>query len=477
MSKTVAKRSPEMAKMIEASAKGRALMGGTEAMREAGELYLPRFSQETDDNYKARLKASTLFNGVRKTVKDMTGRVFDKPVEITDGPQQIIDMAENIDMQGRDLSVFASEVFKDGFTAGISYIMVDAPRRDGETTRGQAAAMGLRPSMTHLRVEDILGFKTKLYGNALDLSQLRIMETIKEDDPKDPFNQIDEKQVRVLDRIESGGVQVTIWRKGKDETWFVIDEYATEAEEITVISFYAQRTGFFTGEPVLEDLVDVNVSHWQSQSDQRNILHFARVPILFASGRDEDEPITISAGSAITSRNPDADMKWVEHSGKAIDAGRQDLKDLEFQMEALGLQLLINSVQKSATEAANDNVKETSTLAMMADSMKDALEQALQWMAFYTGLGDVSITLNVNKEFGTTMLTAQEVTAMLGMVNAGLLSKATFLEELKRRGFVRPDLDTDAEIDALDAAAVTLQGEALPLNNSALDSALGALNE
>jgi len=458
---TVAKQTDAMAAMVQASAKGRALMSGTAGMRKEGQAYLPKFKAEASDDYQARLHSSWLFNALRKTIKDMSGRVFDDAVEITEAPQQIIDMAEDIDMQGRDLSVFAAEVFKDAFVPGVSYIMVEAPRRDADTTRAQAAVQGLRPYLVHLRVEDVLGFQTGLFGNVLALSQLRIMESVTEPNPKDEFSQIEIAQVRVLDRMPNG-VQVRLYREDSKKHWALVDEYTTEAPEITVIPFYAQRTGFFTGEPVLEDLTDVNIAHWQSQSDQRNILHFARVPILFASGRGDDEPLTISAGTAVTSRDPAATLQWVEHSGKAIDSGRQDLKDLEFQMQTLGLQLLVARAQ-SATGAALDAVKETSTLAMMADSLKDALEQALQWMAFYAGLGDVSITINVNKEYGVTMMTPQEVMAMQKDVAMGYLTLETYFEERKRRGVLRPDLDTGAELDALASVAPALTGAPMGL--------------
>jgi len=197
---------------VQASAKGRALMSGTAGMRKEGQAYLPKFKAEASDDYQARLHSSWLFNALRKTIKDMSGRVFDDAVEITEAPQQIIDMAEDIDMQGRDLSVFAAEVFKDAFVPGVSYIMVEAPRRDADTTRAQAAVQGLRPYLVHLRVEDVLGFQTGLFGNVLALSQLRIMESVTEPNPKDEFSQLEISQVRVLDRMPNG-VQVRLYRE------------------------------------------------------------------------------------------------------------------------------------------------------------------------------------------------------------------------------------------------------------------------
>jgi hypothetical protein len=475
MSKTVDKQSDVMAEMVKAARKGRALMGGTDAMRKAGKLYLPKFGAEGDDDYQARLHSSFLFNGLRKTVKDMTGRVFAKPVEIVEASDRIKEMAMDINMQGQDLSAFAADLFRDAFIPGISYIMVDAPRRDGETTRAQATSQGLRPYMAHLRVEDILGFQTQMFNNVLALSMLRIMETVTENDPEDEFSQLNIPQVRVITRAD-GVVFVRIYRKNSRQDWQVVDEYTTNAEEITVIPFYAQRTGFFTAEPVLEDLADVNIAHFQSQSDQRHILHFARVPILFASGRGDDEPLVISASQAVTSLDPAGTLQWVEHSGAAINAGRQDLQDLAQQMQALGMQLLVSS-HETATGAMLDSTKETSTLSMMADNLKDSLEQALKYMAFYAGEPEQNITVDVNKDFGIIPLTAQEVQVMQNDVQLGLLSKTAYYAERKRRGFLRPDLDPEADMDRIEQEAPELTGEPLDLSGlSGVDSALAALN-
>tara|TARA_R110000744_G_scaffold149386_1_gene262500 strand:- start:879 stop:2315 length:1437 start_codon:yes stop_codon:yes gene_type:complete len=477
MSTTVAIRSSEIAAMVDASTKGRALMGRTKTMRAAGQTYLPKNDAESQTDYDTRLGQSWLFNGYRKAVLDMTGRVFSKPIEISDGPDQVIEWADNIDMAGRDLSVFLREVFKDGFQSGVSYIMVDAPMIEGTATRKQAADRGLRPFMSHLRVEDILGWKTKTYGNVLALSQLRIMESVTVQDPSDEFKQTEVPQVRVMDRLDAGGVLVRLYQKNDKGEWMlaVDGEYTTSAPEITVVPFYAERTGFMTGEPVLEDLADVNIAHWVSQSDQRNILHFFRVPILHITGRQDDSPMVIAAGTAISSTDPAAKLEWVKGDDKSINAGRQDLKDLETQMQVLGLQLIADKVH-SATGAAIDAVKETSQLSMMADSLKDTAEQALQWMALYGGLGEVSITVGVNKEFGLTMLTPEMVKTMQADVAAGILSRETYIEELKARGVLRSDLDTQEELDRIDAQEPSLTGEPLDLGGSGVDRAVAALN-
>jgi hypothetical protein len=454
MKSTVADYSHEAQEQIEAGAKARALMKGTDGMREAGKKYLPKFPAETEEAYQARLSQSWLFNGFRKTVRDMAGRVFAKPIEIVQADARLAEWSLNIDNAGNDLSTFSRRVFEAGLAEGITYIMADAPPRNGVVTVAQAEA--LRPYLVHIETKDVLGWKTAVVNGKPVLTQLRLMECVHEDKPDDEFAQVEVKQVRVLDRTEAG-VQVRIYRKMKDaggrEDWQLWSDPAfTGLSEITVVPFCANPDDFFSGRPLLDDLADANIAHWQSQSDQRQILHYARVPILFAAGRSQDDgPIEVSASTAVISSDPTAKLQWVEHSGQAIGVGRQDLKDLEFQMEAHGLQMLVaRPGGQSATGEALDAAKETSLLAMTADELKTSLEVALGWMAEYGGV-DETVEIAVNKEFGVNMMAAQDVTALLSAVNTGQMPTRVFVQELIRRGTIDPGTDIENYMDELSA--------------------------
>lgn len=467
MSKHVAKRSPASQRMVDQSAIGRALMGGTRAMREAGTLYLEQFEAESSRLYRARLSQSWLFNGYRKTVRDMTGRVFAKPVTLGEGaPADIVARAENIDLAGNDLSLFARRVFMDAMQAGVSYIWVDAPQREGVVTKVDAQRRNLRPYFVHLSAEDILGWKAEAIDNVMTLTQLRMMERVERQDPDDEFSQSQVEQVRVIDRRDGSLLTRLFQREDKSDSWQVANEFTTAIPEIPVAPVYLQRADFMTGEPPLDDLADVNVAHWQSQSDQRNALRFGRVPMLHATGRDHDDgDVVISSAVVNVSRATDARLEWVPYDTGPLQMGRQDLKDLEFQMETFGLQLLVQQHQQSATGEVLDAKKETSQLSMFADALKDGLERAFQFMSLYDG-GDASIEVEVNDDFGASMMTAQEATVLLGAVNAGHLSRDTFLGELARRGMLAADLDVDEEAERLASAGpVELTGDPLNLTD------------
>lgn len=439
--------------------KTRTLMGGTVAMRLAAKTYLPQFEGESDDHYKTRRDMSYLFNGFKKTVFDMSGRVFEKPAVLgEDADQKFKDYAEDVDLEGRDLSTFAKTVFEAGLQSGIEYLLVDAPPKvEGETV-AQATENNSRPYIIHIKPENVLGWKTKRIKNKHKLVQFRFKEKVEVDEDEYKSKAVD--QIRVFDiPKDQTKVRSRAFQQNKQGQWEQVGEDAyTDMEVITVVPFYANRTDFFKGEPPLEDLADLNIAHWQSQSDQRNILHFTRVPILFASGITKDAKLKISAAQVTKASSPEADLKFVEHSGAAIGAGQKDLEHLEFQMETLGLQLVVaqNGPQTATGENRNEK-KETSRLSGMADSLKDALEQCFKWMAEYEN-SEFTSSVNVHKDFTASNLSAVVLNLLISSVQNGKMSRKTFWAELVRRGVLPEDFDAELEQAQLDEEQEDVDG-------------------
>jgi hypothetical protein len=145
-------------------------------------------------------------------------------------------------------------------------------------------------------------------------------------------------------------------------------------------------------QPPLMDLAWLNIAHWQSSSDQRHILHIARVPILFAKGMDaSDSQIEIGPNRIIIAEDNSADIKFVEHSGAAIAAGHQDLLDLEEKMAVMGLDLIARRPgQPTATEKAIDHAQSNAFLHMLVDDLRDHLNAVLRLAALWFGLPEAA---------------------------------------------------------------------------------------
>ena len=103
-----------------------AVLGGTETMRAAGTAYLPQHSEEADEVYDERLKTSTLLNETEIILNGWVGKPFSKPVQLSETtPEQIKEWADDIDLQGNNLDVFAREWFRSGVAKGFSHVLVE----------------------------------------------------------------------------------------------------------------------------------------------------------------------------------------------------------------------------------------------------------------------------------------------------------------------------------------------------------------
>jgi hypothetical protein len=427
-----------------------ALMGGTETMREARTDYLPQEPDESSQAYEVRLGRTVLFNAFRRTVTYLGSQVFSSPVILgSDVPGKTREYAENIDQKGNNLTVFCKKWFTNGITDGVGAILVEYPRVDKAIvkTKADENRLGLRPYWVIIKAKDIIGWRTEVVNGKERLIQVRIRETIRV--PDGLFGLKTVLRVRVL---EPGKYQLWEYQEGPDVKtgWVIIEADTMEPlKEIPLVLFKpGEELTFITADPPLEDLAYLNVAHWQSSSDQRNILHYARVPILFGKliGEEGKEPdqIPIAPTRMIVSRHEGADLKFVEHSGAAIESGRQDLADLEDKMSLYGLQLLMpRTGDITATDRALSSAENDSTLKSWALMFQDAVEQALYFTAQLIGLkGDVGGEATVHSEF--RLMESADADVLLRAAIAKVIPIRVAIEEFIRRGMISDTLDPKA---------------------------------
>jgi hypothetical protein len=222
------------------------------------------------------------------------------------------------------------------------------------------------------------------------------------------------------------------------QEWFRVDGGTTTLKIIPLAVFMpGKKVAELTADPPLEDLAFMNLAHWQSTSDQMNILHFTRLPILFGkkiAAADKLDQIEIGPNRMIHSDSIEGDMKYVEHSGKSIAEGHMHLVDLETKMSLYGLQLLMpRTGSVTATDRALSSGESDSTLKSWALLFNDFLEQCLFLTALYLKK-DSGGSSEVNSNFRWMQTLDAEI--LLKGAQFGVLPNRLAFEELQRRGIV-----------------------------------------
>ena len=435
-----------------------ALMGGTLHMRTLGESYLPRWVNEEKDSYKKRLQTATLLPAYEETIRQNVGRVFASPIKLADNvPDKIIEFTKDIDLEGTCLDVWAQEFFSIALQYGIAHAFIDYPRIDVSVkTRADENEIGARPYVVMLNPRQIIGWKSENRGGKIVLTELRIKENVVEN--KDDFEQTRVEQIRYV-RI---GAESTWRQDSTTKEWYLHEEWETSRTHISLVTLYTKKTGFMQGSPPLLNLALLNIKHWQSQSEQDNILHVARVPILTAFGLEDGAELTI--GSSCATRFSDRSMQgleYVEHTGSSVNAGKESLIDLVEQMRLAGAKLLRdqNTSTKSIDQTQEEKMQANSPLFTMASSLEDALDNILDELAVWIGEksgGNVDVITEV--ELARKSIDATGALAVQSLRLSGDIRNTDAVIAYQRLGLIDADAKPEDVIQELNDSAPQFAG-------------------
>lgn len=421
-----------------------ALLGGTQAMRDAGEKYLPKEPAEETDKYNLRRDRSFLFGAYASSVKRIVAKPFSRPVDVDPAFTRKLDkFDEDVDGEGTNLTQFAKQFFEHGVNYGLSHFLVDFPIMPQNATL--ADEIGVRPVWLHVAPPQLIFWKTEIEISGVHvLSEIRFLETIVESDGE--FGDKKTQTIRVIRKNEW-----ELWQL-EDGIWVEKTRGENSLGFVPLVTVYLNKNGFLIGSPPLEDLAWLNIRHWQSSSDQTNILRFARCGIMHAKGfvEKEAEGINIGPNELIWSVNENSALVWVEHSGKAIEAGERDIDSLEERMELLGLQPFIaRSSASTATSKIIDESKIETEVQSWIRALEIALGQGIAITEAWLKIKESGAVVDVFNDFSLSIKATTDVDQLLKSRLAGEITSELYLSEIKRRGLIS---DSVVVIDQAQAA-------------------------
>jgi len=469
------------------------LDAGADRMKWRGEVWLPKEHKEEPGQYRARLHRSDLYPGVKDALDNAVAEPFSKPVQVEELPTELEPLEVNADGDGNDLTQCAKNLMRSACKYGRAHMLVDytTTNPDGSgVTKAQEAAQNPRAFFRLIEAPQLLGWKTAPGPNGEPIfTEVRIHEIRTVQDGN--FGEKKAEFVRVVRRDS-----YELWRnqaynppragnglgianearyydhaENRPQDWVKVDDGKFGPpggfDSVPLVTVYTGYRGFMHAEPAFKALAETNLTHWQSSSDQRNIVHFARVPVMFAAGFNADElkSMVIAAGAAIASGNPQARLQIIEHSGSAVQVGQDDLNNLERRMEQLGVRPHVERTSgASATGVFLASQGASTDIQAWAQAVDTALEQAFAWAARWHNIElPEAFDVQIFKDYATKLAGAQDITALQADVEKGRITDETYLREAKRRGLYADDLDVEGEVAATQGAKDEAREKALAI--------------
>lgn len=436
------------------------LRGGSEVARQNRERWLPREEGESVKAYERRLRRSFLHMALDDAITRITARPFSQPVKpIGDVPAEMEVFATDADGEGRSLTQFASDLFDISQTYGMAHVLVDFEQTDPSGARvfsiADRDALRARPFWRIVPPPNLLGVQTQKINGRIWITQARIFERFLE--PQGSYGDGWVEQIRVIN-VRT----FEIWQRRPGTNfseWRLVQEGQHTFGRVPLYTMYLDQTGFLESLPPHDKLAQKNVEHWQKASDQNNILHIARVPLLFGRGFSDDtskDPLLLGSNSFKVVSDPNADLKWVEIQGGSIEAGREDLRDLELEMKVMGLEpLLSGSANQRATGQVIGEQQQLARAQKWSRIEEEFFPQLYQATGRWLDIdvpaeGEDRVGVNIFNDFSILSRSGQELLQLIEARKNGIIDARTFLEEIQRRDLISENKSLDDVLAALE---------------------------
>lgn len=440
----VHEQSPEVAAMNDIYRLLADVMGGTQTMRAAGQLYLPKRRLEDTDDYNKRLAAACFFGAPESTMINLSGRVFTNTPVIDEKPWAE-PLIENFDSAGTKFTVWAEELFRLGLTYGHAWGMVEAPEFAPGLSVAEQKRIGARPYGVLVNPRNVLG-TTEVSGK---LVQIRIKWSRQE---QQEFGAKNIDQVRVYNKGAYKGeggesqdaVTLSVYEErdtNDGKQWILVNGPTVLANltEIPVIKAELSK------KPPLLELAYLAIKHYQRDSSADSLMDTAEVPILAIRGEMKGNEVEIGAKSAIK-LGPTGEAKFVEHTGAAIKAGQEYRQEIKEAMRQIGAKFTEprNQTLKTATQAKEDAATDNSDLGNMCKMLQDSLNNILSTVAVFAGQSDApTVTLKPNLK--PAMDSTQMINSLLSLKNAEIVSAETVFQAAQSVDLVPDELTWEEE--------------------------------
>ena len=414
------------------------LKEGTYKIRSEHRKYLPQLEREVDDSYDRRLSRSNVVPFMQRIEKMLAGMLVRKPVRLDGVSDLVREQLFDVSLEGDDLNVWLYTTARTVISYGHCGVLVDAPK-DGDK---------VRPYWVTYEPKNILGWRTEVIDGVRQLTQLRLMEQVVEPDGK--YGEKIVKQIRVL---EPGRFE--IHRKNKKGEYKLHDEGEMSIKDKIPFSVaYSNRVGYYESRSPLYDIAELNLKHYQIQSDLDNILHISSVPLLAVFGYPNSDEITTGPSEAL-SLPPESRMEYISPSSDSYESQFRRLEDLKDQINTLSLAAVLGQklVGETAEAKRIDRSQNDSTMMVVAQQMQDLIDNCLKFHSEYLNEPNAGSSF-VNRDFVTARLEPQEIQSLLALFTAGTISQETLLTQLSSGEILGDDFDVEEEVEATQAGGL-----------------------
>lgn len=419
---------------------------GGDAIKEAGELYLPRAVGMNDQRYASYLSRPAFVNYVDQTLEGTHGMIFRRS-PVASIPEVLKDFMENVNREGDNMYQFASDTVYDIMQTNFGGYLVDFPPAPDKLNVAGAEKLGVRPYVTYYKAENIINWRFDLVNGTKVPIMIVLREPVEYYRTDNPFAHNLAFQYRVL-RIENGVYKQTIYTPDTEETYIETEiPIKVNHGELHYIPFVF-APGNTPDKPMLKDIADVNISHFKKTADYENGVHLTTIPTGVVTGEepqvDENkniQPIYLGADNFLMFPNENAKVFTLCYAGEGLTHVETALANSELQMVVLGSRIITpeKGISETAESANIHRAGENAKLATFAHNMSNCLAKVLNIVCEFMGVKAIC-KYELNTDYETQGFDANALNAMVNLFSVGKVPLIVLYRMMMRGELIDPNM-------------------------------------
>lgn len=428
------------------------IIEGEDAVKAKGSLYLPKLSgQNAKQYYNYKLRA--LFYSIgSKSLSALVGMATNKRPLIS-ASKRMLD--EFFDFK-------KVNAFDETYSAAIEEVLLQ--NRVGILTEFDEDG---KPYNVIYQAENILNWHYE--GSEPQMILLR--ECVSE---YNPLNYQVENIVRYRRLVlRDGHYEAIIYDCNMREQRVIVPVVRGKPlDHIPFIAVHSKGLGIVDAPPMMLDIANVNLSHYLSSADLEHGRHFTGLPTPMIFGAQVDGSLHIGSDEFIVLPDKQSNAKYLEFTGQGLQSLEKALEQKQAMLASMSARLIDNSSKGSESV---DAVKlryfsETASLSTMVSNLNIAINIIYNRIAEYLLYNTEPVTVELDRDFMSSQISAQDMTALMNGYLNGSISLDTYIYNMRKGQRLDPSVP-DAVIKAdLEKIATERKAEAAKVANTNANS-------
>lgn len=413
---------------VPAWSRARDVLAGEDAVKAAGNKYLPQMDSQSDGEYEAYKTRALFFGATARTLEEYLDLIFRRAPVVGAGECAALGaFIANCDLWELEFPRYARHVVSEVLSVG----------RGGSLVLWDTAVG--RPWVSFWRAEDIINWRLERVGDVPTLVLVALR---------------DAEDLRLLRLVDSVCLQ-EVWRLS-GATW-MLEQRVTlrrDGAALSFIPFVFHGPKHSRPQPdrlPLADIIAANLDHYRLDADYKHGLHFAVLPTAWVVGFDKDAPLRIGSSVAWTAQGEGAKAGFLEFSGAGLAHLVRAIELAERRMALLGARMVeVSGADGQPTMARQGELCGLGNIvASLNQSLTRVMQLAHWWIVGVLRPSEApGVFFAMNTDLASRRLSAEEITAVVEAWKGGGISRDSMLDALKR-GEVLPEGRTVAHEKAL----------------------------